>query len=115
MQTERNFSIAKILIIIPMILTAISMISLAAAMVLEGPTNRGTVYTVFMIIVMLGLFLAPPVSIILSIIAIILELKASKAGGRKSPGILIIGIIELVLSAGGILLAIMFILAGKGV
>ena len=80
MQTERNHRIAKIMIFIPVILVAAMLLSLSAATILEGPTNRGTVYSLFMIIVMLGLFLAPPVSIVLSIIAIFFAGKAIKEG-----------------------------------
>lgn len=80
---DRNHSIAKILIIIPIILAAIPLFSLIIALVLEGPTKRGAVYAIFMLIVMLGLFLAPPISIILSIIAIVLAIKAIKDFGSS--------------------------------
>lgn len=103
------------MIFIPVILVAAMLLSLSAATILEGPTNRGTVYSLFMIIVMLGLFLAPPVSIVLSIIAIFFAGKAIKEGNTKSVKIMIVGIIELLLSAGGIILAIVIIVAGKGV
>lgn len=115
MKADKNHSIAKILTIIPVILATIPLFSLFIAMVLEGPTKRGTLYTIFMLIVMLGLFLAPPISIILSIIAIVLVIKAIKDGDTKPLWILILGVIELVLSSGGIIFAILFIVAGKGV
>ena len=115
MQTHGNHEIAKIMIVIPLILAAVTLLSLAIATILEGPTNRGSLYTIFMIIVLVGFFLAPPISMFLSIIAIVFSCKAMKEGNSKSLKILIIGIIETLLSVGAIILAIVMFIGSKGV
>ncbi|MCR5356583.1 MAG: hypothetical protein K6E63_04185 [Lachnospiraceae bacterium] len=115
MNAERNHTIAKTMMIIPIVLLAVTLLSLAIATALEGPTGRGTVYSIFMIIVLIGLFLAPPACFIFSIIAIVFSGKAMKEGNSKSVKILIIGIIELVFSVGGVILAILMFIGGQSV
>ena len=52
-----QYKLAKTFLLIPIIVTIVIIISLLVANVLEGPTNRGIIYSIFALIGILGIFL----------------------------------------------------------
>ena len=106
---------AKILTLIPIIVFLITVICMVLAMILETPTDRGTLYSVFAFIGLMSIFISPLPCLVISIIGTFFAAKAIKAGTEGGRIFLVLGIIEiLVYILGGILAIVMFI-AGQGV
>ena len=82
---------------------------------LEGVTNRGTVYTIFAFAGLMSIFLLPLPCLALSIIGTIFAVKAKKEDIKGSTGFLILGIIEILVYIAGALLAVGIFIAGQGV
>ena len=115
MTMGRNHKIAKILTLIPVIVFAVTLICMGLAMILEGPTGRGAIYSIFALIGILCIFLAPLPCLALSVIGTVFAAKAIKEGDSRSRKFLLLGIVEIaVYVIGAILVCIMFI-AGQGV
>ena len=106
---------AKILTLIPVIAFALTAICMVLATVLETPTNRGAVYTVFAFAGLMGILLSPLPCLIISIIGTVFAAKAAKEGSAKTPVFLILGIIEILIYIVGAVLAVMMFIAGQGV
>jgi hypothetical protein len=115
MNNSRNYSNAKILILIPIFVFAITVICMGLATILEAPTNRGTIYTIFAFIGLMSMLLAPLPCLIMSVIGIIFAIKAKKEGIAQSGKYIVIGIIEILPHGAGLLLAIAMFIAGQGV
>ena len=81
---NKNYSRAKVLTLIPVIIFVVIALSLVLSTILEGPTARGTVYTVFAFIGVVGLFLAPLPCLIVSILGTMFAAKAKKEGVAQS-------------------------------
>ncbi len=112
---NRNYAKAKILTLIPVIVLLFTVICFVLATILEGPTNRGTVYSVFAFAGLMSLFFAPLPCQVLSIIGTVFAAKATKEGIKEARKFLILGIIEILVALlGGVLAVVMFI-GGQGV
>ena len=111
----RNNKIAKILILIPIIVLAVTVICMGTAMMLEGPTGRGAVYSFFALIGILSIFWAPFPCLILSIVGTVFAAKAAKEGDKRSRRFLAIGIVEIAMYVVGAILACIMFIAGLGV
>ncbi len=107
---NRNHKIAKILILIPIIVFAVTVICMGFAMILEGPTGRGTIYSIVALIGILSIFLSPLPCLVISVAGTVFAAKALKEGSRRSLIFLVIGIVEIMTYVVGVILAgIMFI------
>ncbi len=112
---NRNYAKAKILTLIPVVMLLFTVICFVFATILEGPTNRGTVYSVFAFAGLMSLFFAPLPCQVLSIIGTVFAAKATKEGIKEARKFLILGIIEILVALlGGVLAVVMFI-GGQGV
>ena len=67
-----NYSKAKVLTLIPVIVFAVTVICMVLATILEGPTGRGAVYTVFAFAGLMSMFLAPLPCLVISVIGTVL-------------------------------------------
>ena len=112
---NRNNKSAKILIIIPIIILLITLSCLGLSSVLASSTNKGTVYTVLMLIGLMNLVLAPFPCLIMSVLGTIFASKALKEGIKESRILLVIGIIEIIVFILGVILAAVLLLIGQGV
>ena len=52
-----NHTKAKVLTLIPVIVLVLTVICLVVATILEGPTNRGALYTIFAFVGLMSIFL----------------------------------------------------------
>ena len=112
---NRNYSRAKILILIPIIVFVLIVISMVFATKLEIPTGKGTVYSIFAFFGILSMFLSPLPCLVISIIGTIFAAKAIKEGIIQSRKYLVIGIIEIFTYVLGVILAIAMFIGGQGV
>ena len=103
---NKNYSRAKVLTLIPVIIFVVIALSLVLSTILEGPTARGTVYTVFAFIGVVGLFLAPLPCLIVSILGTMFAAKAKNEGITQSKKYFIIGIVETAVYGLGVLCGI---------
>ncbi len=106
---------AKVLTLIPVIVLAVTVICMVLATILEGPTNRGTIYTIFAFVGVMSIFLSPLPCQVLSIIGTVFAAKATKEGTAGALKFLILGIIEILFSVGGVVIAVGMFIAGQGV
>lgn len=83
--------LSKTLVLIPIIVTVVLIVCGVIASVLEIPTDRGFIYTVFASIAILGLFLAPLPCFISSVVGTVFAIKG------KVHSTTVIGIIEILL------------------
>lgn len=112
---NKNYSIAKILILIPIVVSVITVICLVLASILEVPTARGTLYSFFALIGLLSLVLSPLPCLAMSVVGIIFSAKAMKEGIVKARIFFVIGIVELLPCILGLILAIAMFIGGQGV
>ena len=82
---------------IPLLIGIGLLIAFGIACVLEFPTNRGTIYSIFAIISIIGSMFVPIPSIASSIVGIISASKARKQG-EKTVCLILIGILNIVVS-----------------
>ena len=112
---KSSYSKSKVLTLIPIIVLAVTVICIILATILEGPTNRGTVYTVFAFAGLVSMFISPLPCLALSIIGTVFAAKAAREGTAGAPVFLILGILEILVCVVGGILAIMMFIAGQGV
>ncbi len=99
-----------LLLFIPLIVFFLGIILFIAAVILEKPTSRGTIYSICFILSMICFVMDIMPGIILAVIGTV---RASK---EKRIGFVILGIAETVGALGGILLICFIIfVAGPGV
>lgn len=110
-----NYSKAKILTLIPVIVLIFTVICLVLATILEVPTSKGILYTLFAFAGLMGIFIPPLPCLLLSIIGTMYALKATKEGAAEARKFLILGILELIVCAVGVVLAILMFIVGQGV
>lgn len=110
-----NYSKAKVLTLIPMIVLAVTVICMVFAAILEGPTDKGVLYTIFAFAGLMSVFLSPLPCLVLSVMGTVFAVKAGKEGIAEARKYFIAGIIEIMVCAVGAFLAIMMFLAGQGV
>ncbi len=104
----QNQTIKKLLWI-PVISIVVIIGSFIIASILEFPTNRGVVYSFFAGISLFGIFLIPILSLIISIIGTVNSVL------NQNDKYKIIGIIEIIFSALGVLLEIYIFTIGQSV
>ncbi len=100
---------AKNYLTLPIIITVVIVISMIMATILEGPTNRGSIYTLFASVMILGIIFAPLPCFIMSIIGTIKAIKA------KTRGLTILGIAEVAIGVIAIILATLILIFGQSV
>ena len=106
---------AKILVGIPLGAFIAEGICFLLSMILEKPTDRGTVYTLLAAAWLLGLFVFPLPCLAMSSVGTVLAVKAKKQNEPGASGALILGIIELLFAAISIVLAVLFLIGAMSV
>lgn len=100
----------KVLLIAPIAMFCSGFLLLIISSIIEMPTHRGTLYSFLSGLSLLLLFISVFPGIIMSIIGTILSVRAG------SKGFIVLGIIELLLCAGGLsLLWYAIFVTGQGV
>ena len=112
---NRSYSKAKVLTLIPIIVLAVTVICMVLATILEVPTSRGAIYSVFAFAGLMSIFLSPLPCLVISIIGTIFAAIATKERAPNALIFLILGIIEILVYVGGAILAIIMFIAGQGV
>ncbi len=110
-----NYSKAKALTLIPIIALAVTVICMVLATILEVPTSRGVIYTIFAFAGLISVFISPLPCLVISVIGTIFAAKAVKEGIAESRKFFILGIIEILIYVVGAVLAILMFVAGQGV
>ncbi len=111
----KNYSRAKVLTLIPIIFFIVTVVCLTLAAILEEPTSGGTLYSIFAIVGLMGLVLSPIPSLVMAIIGVIFAVRAKKEGETKALKFLILGIVEILFSISGVILAFVIVIGGQGV
>lgn len=112
---NRNHKIAKKLILIPIVVFAVTAVCMGLAMILEGPTARGTLYTIFALIGILSVFLSPLPCLVISIMGTVFAVKATKEGAIPSRKYLAIGVVEIIICVVGVFLVGLAFINGPSV
>ena len=112
---SKNHLRAKIMVLIPIFVFVAATFCMVIALILEGPTNKGTIYSIFGFIGLINLFLSPLPCLVLSVIGIVFAAKALKEGIVQSRKFLVIGILEIFPHIAGVILAVAMFIAGQGV
>ena len=110
-----NYSKAKVLTLIPLIVLAVTVICMVLATILEVPTSRGMLYTIFAFTGLMSVFISSLPCLVISIIGTVFASKATKEGTAEARKFLILGIIEILVYAVGAILAILMFIGGQGV
>ncbi len=110
-----SYSKAKVLTLIPIFVLAVTVICLVLAAILEAPTGRGALYTIFAFAGLMSMFLLPLPCLVLSVAGTVFAAKAVKEGIAGARKFLVTGILEILVYVVGVFLAIMMFFAGQGV
>ncbi len=110
-----NYSRAKVLTLIPVIVLAVTVIFLVLASILEVPTGRGVLYTIFGAAGLMSIFFLPLPCLVMSVVGTVFASKAGKEGVAEAKKFFILGIIEILAGVVCSLLAILMFLVGMGV
>ena len=110
-----NYSKAKVLTLIPLIVLAVTVICMVLAAILEGPTDKGALYTVFAFAGLMSIIFSPLPCLVISVVGTVFAAKAGKEGVAEAHKYLVAGIIEIMVYAAGAFLAVLMFLAGQGV
>ena len=110
-----NYLKAKVLTLIPVVVFAVTVICMVLATILEGPTNRGTIYTIFAFVGLMSIFLSPLPCLVVSIIGTVFAARAVKESTAGALKFLILGIAEILVYVLGAVLAVMIFIGGQGV
>ena len=106
---------AKALVGIPIAVLVIGIACFALSMVLEKPTDRGTVYSVVSAVWLFGLFLAPIPCFVMSLVGTVMAANVKKSGEQGANGTVILGVMELLIAVGLAVLAVLMFIGGQGV
>ena len=111
---NNNYTKAKVLTLIPVIVLVFTVICMVLATILEVPTGRGLIYTVFAFAGLMSIFLSPLPCLVVSIIGTVSAVKAVKEGmaARK---FIVLGIVEILVYVLGAILAVMMFIGGQSV
>ena len=112
---DSNCLKAKVLTLIPVIVFAVTVICMVLATILETPTNRGVIYTLFAFSGLMSLFLSPLPCLVLSVIGTVTAAKAVKDGTKEARKFFALGMIEILVYVAGAVLAVIMFIAGQGV
>ena len=73
-----NYSKAKALTLIPIIILAVTVICMVLADILEAPTSRGAIYTAFAFAGLMSILLSPLPCLVMTIIGTVFATRAKK-------------------------------------
>ncbi len=110
-----SYSKAKVLTLIPIFVLMFTVICMVLAAILEVPSSRGVLYTIFAFAGLMSMFLTPFPCLVISAAGTVFAIKAVKEGFAEARKFLILGIIEILVCAAGAVLAIIMFIAGQGV
>ncbi len=110
-----NYSKAKALTLIPIIVLAVTVICMVLATILEVPTNRGALYTIFAFAGLMSVFISPLPCLVISVAGTVFAVKAVKEGIAEARKFLILGIIEILVYVVAAVLAVLMFIGGQGV
>ncbi len=110
-----NYSKAKVLTLIPIIVLMFTVICMVFATILEIPANRGVLYTIFAFSGLMSVFLSPLPCLVISVIGTVFAAKAINEGTAEARRFLILGITEILVYVVGAILAIIMFIAGQSV
>ncbi|SEM53079.1 MULTISPECIES: hypothetical protein [unclassified Butyrivibrio] len=107
---SKYHNISRILVLIPIIVFVVTIICWVLASMLEAPTHRGTIYSIFAMVGLIGIFLAPLPCLIISVLGTIFAVKSVKDGSKPSRKYLFLGILEILANIwGGLVAVVLFI------
>ena len=112
---SNNYSKAKILTLIPIIVLVVTVVCFIFATILEAPTNRGALYTIFAFAGLMSMLISPIPCMVISIIGTVFAAKATRESIAGALRFLILGIIEILVYVVGAILAVFMIIVGQGV
>ncbi|MBR2531510.1 MAG: hypothetical protein IKE56_02445 [Lachnospiraceae bacterium] len=110
-----NYSKAKVLTLIPIIVPAVTVICMVLATVLEVPTGRGLLYTIFAFAGLMSVFISPLPCLVISVVGTVFAAKAVKEGIAEARKFFILGIIEILVYVVCTILVVLMFIAGQGV
>ena len=110
-----NYSKAKVLTLIPLFILAATVICMVLAAILETPTSKGVLYTIFAFAGLIGMLISPFPCLVMSVLGTVFAAKAGKEGIAEARKFLVLGIVEISVHVEGVSLAIMMFLVGQGV
>ena len=110
-----NYSKAKVLTLIPVFVLVFAVICMVLATILEAPTSRGVLYTVFAFAGLMCIFLSPLPCLVVSVAGTVFAAKATKEGTPETRKFLILGLFEVLVYVLGAVLAVMIFIGGQGV
>lgn len=102
---DKNHKIARILVLIPIAVFVVTALCMGLALLLEGPTNRGVVYGLFILIGLFGVFLMPLPCFVMAVLGTIFALKAAREGIKEARKYAVMGFIEILACIPGIFIA----------
>ncbi len=109
-----SYSKAKALTPIPIIVLAVTAICMVLAAILEAPTNKGALYSIFAFTGLMSTLISPLPCLVISMIGTVFAARAQKEGAAAKK-FFILGVIEILVWVVGAVLAIIMIKVGKGV
>ena len=110
-----NYSKAKVLTLIPIVVLAVTVICMVLAAIFEVSANRGVLYTIFAFAGLMSVFISPLPCLVISIIGTVFAAKATREGAAEARKFCILGIIEILVYIVGVILAVIMFMAGQGV
>ncbi|MBP5718982.1 MAG: hypothetical protein J6X53_08425, partial [Abditibacteriota bacterium] len=100
-----NYSKAKVLTLIPIIILTATVICMVLAAILEVSASRGALYTIFAFAGLMSIFLSPLPCLVMSVIGTVFAARSKKEGSVAATKFLILGIIEILVCVVGTILA----------
>ena len=90
-----SYSKAKVLTLIPVFVLAATVICMVLAAMLEVPTGKGVLYTIFAFAGLIGMLISPFPCLVMSVLGTVFAAKAGKEGIAGARKFLVLGIIEI--------------------
>ena len=112
---NKNYSRANVLTLIPIFVLVATVLCLVLASILEVPTSRGVLYTIFAFAGLMGILVSPFPCLVMSIFGTVFASKATKEGEAGAKKFFILGIMEILVHVVGVFLAITMFIVGQGV
>ncbi|ETP71344.1 hypothetical protein UYO_2706 [Lachnospiraceae bacterium JC7] len=112
---KSNYTKAKVLTLIPIIVLFVTFICMVLATILQVPTNRGALYTVFAFAGLMSIFILPLPCLVISIVGTVFAANAIKEGITAARKFLILGIIEILACVVGTILTVLMFIVAQGV
>ena len=112
---NKNCTRAKVLTLIPIIVFLVTAICFVLSLILEVPTSRGVIYSIFAFVAVISMFISPLPCLVLSVLGTVFAAKAKKEGAPRSVLFLVLGIIEISVYVLGVIFAVLLFIGGQGV